>query len=205
MAVVIAMLVLLMGQGSWYVFPFYLELEKGFAANIAGLILLVPTILMMVCGPIAGFLSDKIGSRIISIVGSLALIAAFLIFTIMGAKTTLTVIIVALAIEGIGIGLVMPANFNLIMGMSTKGDEAVISSVVNTVRNVGAVLGISTFTLVFLSVLGAAGISAANIDPHNLPMKAFTYGFHAVFIFGAVMGGVILLLSLAMKSFKPSK
>ncbi len=205
MAVVVAMLVLLMGQGSWYVFPFYLELEKGFTANIAGLILLVPTLLMMVCGPIAGFLSDRVGPRVISILGSLALIAAFLIFTIMGGKTTLTVIIVALAIEGIGIGLVMPANFNLIMGMSTKGDEAVISSVVNTVRNVGAVLGIATFTLVFLSVLAAAGISAANIDPHNLPMRAFTYGFHAVFLFGAVMGGVILLLSLAMVSLKRSK
>jgi len=205
MAVAVAMLVLLMGQGSWYAFPFYLELEKGFAANIAGLILLVPTILMMVCGPIAGFLSDRVGPRIISILGSLALITAFLIFSIMGAKTTLTVIIVALAIEGIGIGLVMPANFNLIMGMSTRGDEAVVSSVVNTVRNMGAVMGIAMVTLIFLSVLAAAGISAANIDPHNLPMRALTYGFHAVFLFGVVTGGAILLLSLAMKNVKAPK
>lgn len=205
MAVVVAMLVLLMGQGSWYAFPFYLELEKGFAANIAGLILLVPTLLMMVCGPIAGFLSDRVGSRIISILGSIALIAAFLIFAIMGAKTTLTVIIVALAIEGIGIGLVMPANFNLIMGMSTSGDEAVISSLVNTVRNVGAVMGIAVVTLIFVSVLAGAGISAANIDPHALPTKAFTLGFHAVFLFGAAMGGVLLLLSLAMRNGKGSK
>jgi len=205
MAVVVAMLVLLMGQGSWYAFPFYLELEKGFAANIAGLILLVPTLLMMVCGPISGFLSDRVGPRVISILGSIALIAAFLIFAIMGAKTTLTVIIVALAVEGIGIGLVMPANFNLIMGMSTKGDEAVISSLVNTVRNVGAVMGIAVVTLIFVSVLAGAGISAANIDPHALPTKAFTLGFHAVFLFGAAMGGVLLLLSLAMKNVKGSK
>ncbi len=204
MAVVVAMLVLLICQGSWYAFPFYLELEKGFAASTAGLILLVPTLLMMVCGPIAGFLSDRIGPRLISVLGSLALIAAFLIFTIMGAKTTLTLIIVALAIEGVGIGLVMPANFNLIMGTSTKGDEAVISSLVNTVRNVGAVMGIAVVTLIFLSVLAAAGISAANIDPQALPMKAFTYGFHAVFLFGAVIGGVILVLSLATKNIKHS-
>jgi urea transporter len=66
-------------------------------------------------------------------------------------------------------------------------------------------MGIAVITLIFLSVLAAAGISAANIDPHNLPMKAFTYGFHAVFLFGAVIGGVILLLSLAMKNVKTPK
>jgi len=202
MAVIVAMLVLLMGQGSWYAFPFYLELEKGFATNIAGLILLVPTVLMMVCGPIAGLLSDRIGPRRICALGSAALIAAFMIFTVMGTRTTLPYIIVALAIEGVGIGLVMPANFNLIMRMSSRGDEGVISSLVNTVRNVGAVMGIAVFTLIFLSVITAQGISPANIAAHSLPPKAFVFGFHAIFLFGASLGGLLLVLNLALRDKK---
>jgi DHA2 family metal-tetracycline-proton antiporter-like MFS transporter len=202
MAVVVALLILLMGQGSWYAFPFYLELEKGFAANIAGLILLVPTILMMVCGPIAGFLSDRIGPRRICILGSAVLIVAFVIFAVMGTRTGLQYIIIALAIEGVGIGLVMPANFNLIMCMSTKGDEGVISSLVNTVRNVGAVMGIAVFTLIFLSVIAGQGISPANIAAHSLPPKAFVFGFHAIFLFGAAVGGVLLALNLALRDKK---
>ncbi|MBC8275093.1 MAG: MFS transporter [Chloroflexi bacterium] len=199
MAITVALLILLVGQGSWYAFPFYLELEKGFATNIAGLILLVPAIFMMVCGPIAGLLSDRIGSRPICVLGSAVLIAAFLMFALMGAKTGLYYIIIALALEGIGIGLIMPANFNRIMGMSVKGNEGVMNSLVTTVRNVGAVIGIAVFTLIFLSVIASEGISPAGITAHSLPPKAFGPGFHAIFLFGAVLGGVLLVLNLTMR------
>jgi len=199
MAITVALLILLVGQGSWYAFPFYLELEKGLATNIAGLILLVPAIFMMVCGPIAGLLSDRIGSRPICVLGSAVIIAAFLMFALMGDKTGLYYIIIALALEGIGIGLIMPANFNLIMGMSVKGNEGVMNSLVTTVRNVGAVIGIAVFTLIFLSVITGEGISPAGITAHSLPPKAFVPGFHAIFLFGAVLGGVLLVLNLTMR------
>jgi EmrB/QacA subfamily drug resistance transporter len=199
MAVAVALLIMLAAQGSWYAFPFYLELEKGFATNIAGLILLVPTIFMMVCGPIAGLLSDRIGSRPICILGSVVTIAAFLMFALMGAKTGLYYIIIALALEGIGIGLIMPANFSLIMGMSAKGDEGVINSLVTTVRNVGAVMGIAVFTVIFLSVIASNGISPAGITAHSLPPRAFVFGFHAIFLFGVGLGGVLLVLNAALR------
>jgi EmrB/QacA subfamily drug resistance transporter len=199
MSITVALIILLVGQGSWYAFPFYLELEKGFATNIAGLILLVPAIFMMVCGPIAGLLSDRIGSRPICVLGSAVAIAAFLMFALMGAETGLYYIIIALALEGIGIGLIMPANFNLIMGMSAEGTEGVMNSLVNTVRNVGAVMGIAFFTLVFLSVIASEGISPAGITAHSLPPKAFALGFHAIFLFGVALGGVLLILNLTMR------
>jgi len=198
-AVTVALLMLLVGQGSWYAFPFYLELEKGFATNIAGLILLVPAIFMMICGPIAGLLSGRIGSRPICVLGSVVLIAAFVMFALMGAKTGLCYIIIAMALEGIGIGLIMPANFSLIMGMSAKGSEGVINSLVTTVRNVGAVMGIAVFTLIFLSVIASQGIPTSGIAAHSLPPKAFVLGFHAIFLFGAVLGGVLLVLNLALR------
>ena len=201
-AITAALLILLVAQGSWYAFPFYLEIEKGFATNIAGLILLVPTILMMVCGPIAGFLSDRIGSRLICILGSAVIIAAFLMFALVGTKTGLYYIIIALVLEGIGIGLMMPANFNLIMGNSAKGEEGAINSLVNTVRNVGAVMGIAVFTVVFLAVIASKGVSPAGITAHSLPPTAFTPGFHAIFFFGTGLGGLLLALNLALRERK---
>jgi EmrB/QacA subfamily drug resistance transporter len=198
-AVIVALLMLLVGQGSWYAFPFYLELEKGFATNIAGLILLVPAIFMMICGPIAGLLSGRIGSRPICVLGSVVLIASFVMFALMGAKTGLCYIIIAMALEGIGIGLIMPANFSLIMGMSAKGSEGVINSLVTTMRNVGAVMGIAVFTLIFLSVIASQGISPSGITAHSLPPRAFALGFHAIFLFGAALGGVLLVLNLALR------
>ncbi len=202
MAVIVALIILLVGQGSWYVFPFYLELGKGFATNIAGLVLLVATFFMMICGPLSGFLSDRIGARPICVLGSVILIAAFVMFAFMGANTGLIYIVTALALEGIGIGLIMPANFNLIMGMSARGSEGVINSLVTTMRNVGAVMGIALFTFIFLSVIASQGISPEGITAHSLPPKAFTYGLHAVFIFGAALGGVLLVLNLASSGKK---
>ena len=199
MAITVALLVLLIGQGSWYAFPFYLELEKGFATNIAGLILLVPALLMMIFGPIAGTLSDRIGSRPVCAMGSAVIIVAFLMFALMGTQTGLYYIIIALALEGIGIGLIMPANFSLIMYMSTKGSEGVMNSLVTTVRNVGAVMGIAIFTLIFLSVITSAGISTTGITAHSLPPQAFLIGFHAIFLFGVGVGGLLLALNLALR------
>lgn len=198
-AITVALLILLVAQGSWYAFPFYLEIEKGFATNIAGLILLVPTLFMMVCGPIAGFFSDRIGSRPICILGSAVIIAAFLMFALMGTKTGLYYIIIALALEGVGIGLMMPANFDFIMGTSARGEEGVINSLVNMVRNVGAVMGIAVFTMVFLAVIASKGILPAGITAHSLPPRAFGLGFHAIFLFGAGLGGVLLALNLALR------
>lgn len=202
LAVIVALLILLIGQGSWYAFPFYLELGKGFATNIAGLILLVPTIFMMICGPLAGLFSDRIGSRPVCVLGSIVIIAAFLMFALMGTETSLYYIIIALALEGIGIGLIMPANFNFIMGMSARGSEGIMNSLVTTVRNVGAVLGIALFTIIFLSVVASQGVSPAGITPHSLPPKAFSLGFHAIFLFGAAIGGLLLVLNLALREKK---
>jgi len=197
-AITVALLILLVAQGSWYAFPFYLEIEKGFATNVAGIILLVPTLFMMVCGPIAGFFSDRIGSRPICILGSAVIIAAFLMFALMGTKTGLYYIIIALALEGVGIGLMMPANFDFVMGTSARGEEGVINSLVNMVRNVGAVMGIAVFTVVFLAVIASKGISPAGVTAHSLPPRAFGLGFHAIFLFGAGLGGVLLALNLAL-------
>ncbi len=205
MAVMVALIVLLVGQGSWYVLPFYLELGKGFATDIAGLILLVPTVFMMICGPLSGVLSDRIGARPICALGSAILIAAFAMFALMGAKTELYYIIIALALEGIGIGLIMPANFNLIMGMSAKGSEGVMNSLVTTMRNVGAVMGIAFFTFIFLTVIASQGVSVAGVTAHSLPPKAFTLGLHAIFIFGTALGGLLLVFSLAMRDKKKTQ
>jgi hypothetical protein len=88
------------------------------------------------------------------------------------------------------------------MGMSSRGDEGVMNSLVNTVRNVGAVLGIAVFTLIFLSVIASQGVSTADITPHSLPPKAFAFGFHAIFLFGAALGGLLLVLNLALRDKK---
>jgi hypothetical protein len=75
----------------------------------------------------------------------------------------------------------------------------VMNSLVTTVRNVGTVMGIASFTLVFLSVITSLGVSVSGVTAHSLPPKAFILGFHAIFLFGVVLGGVLLVLNLAMR------
>ena len=74
-----------------------------------------------------------------------------------------------------------------------------MNSIVTTVGNVGAVIGIALFTLVFLSVIASQGISPAGITAHSLPPKAFVPGFHTIFLFGAVLGGLLFVLNLTIR------
>jgi urea transporter len=51
-------------------------------------------------------------------------------------------------------------------------------------------------------VIAGQGISTANIAAHSLPPKAFVLGFHAIFLFGAAVGGLLLVLNLALRDKK---
>jgi hypothetical protein len=88
------------------------------------------------------------------------------------------------------------------MGMSAKGSEGVINSLVTTMRNVGAVMGIALFTFIFLTVIASRGVSVAGVTAHSLPPKAFSLGFHAIFLFGTALGGLLLVFNLAIRNKK---
>jgi EmrB/QacA subfamily drug resistance transporter len=204
LACIVALLIFVVTQGAFYILPFYFELQRQLTPSVAGLILLIPSIGIMVAGPVAGALLSRIGSRPICIVASFLFVGAFLMLSLLGESTGLLFISIALALEGLAIGLMVTANFSLILFSSPSGDEGMINSLVSTLRNMGMVMGIALFGLVFLSIVNASGISLSNITPGNLPQSGRVPGFHATFILGTIVTVIILVLNLVVRENKKS-
>ncbi|MFA4826039.1 MAG: MFS transporter [Methanoregula sp.] len=192
-----AMIGMMLVSGTSFIMPFYLEIVKGLKTDIAGLFLMVPAVALMVMGPLAGRLSDRVGSRRICIAAALCYIAANILFLQMTQNTAFWFIIVALALNGAAAGLFIPPNFNLILGLSPRGSEGVVSSIAMTARNIGSVIAVAMYGTFFI-ITAFSGIQPGT-GVAGITMPMLVSGFHAVFIFGTVLGALVLVLSLLIR------
>lgn len=184
---VAGLMLMLVDCGTLFLMPFFLENVKEIPVEIAGLILAVPAISLMIVGPFAGGLSDRCGSRVITTLA--ALLAAVTLFLISGfdANTGFLYIIATLALLGVALGLFFPPNMSRILGTGcdeSSGGEGVASSVMMTIRNVGAVVGVALFGTIAVYVIIN---TMTGLGTHNLSPGIMVTGFSAAFMWGAVI------------------
>lgn len=197
-----ALLAMLLVTGSSFILPFYLEYGKGLQTDMAGLMLIIPAVALMVMGPVAGRLSDRIGSRRLCLAAAVCYVAAYLLYSVMTPSTGYLHIILALALMGTAAGLFIPPNFSMILGFSPHGSEGVVSSIAMTMRNIGSVLAVALFGTIFTMIAFSSGV-----DPTtgHLTVAAMNSGFNGVFTFGALLGVFIFILSFVAHEEKKGK
>ncbi len=124
--------------------PFFLMQGRGFSPAVAGQIYSAQPIGMLVSTPLSGYLSDRIGARIPSTFGALAIAAGLFMFHNLGAQSSEWEALIALAVLGIGNGFFIGPNASTIMGSAPPERQGVASAVVATARNLGMVFGIAS-------------------------------------------------------------
>jgi EmrB/QacA subfamily drug resistance transporter len=196
------MLILLAFAGSEFLLPFFFELVRGFPTEITGIMLAVPAVTLMLSGPVAGRLSDRYGSRGLMTVAALLAGGAMYLFSLFGASTGTAFMVAALAIYGFAIGLFMPPNMSLILGSGSRdGEGGVASSVMMTLRNVGAMLGVAILgtiaVQVILGVMGGHYVQAPTPDQ-------LAPGFHAAFLAGMVVCLIVAGISVFISEKRES-
>ncbi len=95
--------------GSTWLTPLCVQLVQRYAPAGAGEILLPAGVVMAVCFPLAGRLSDRVDARILLTVGAAIFGASMIIMSDIGTQTEAGIIAGALAMGRAGIGLTMPA------------------------------------------------------------------------------------------------
>ncbi|MFH2033125.1 MAG: MFS transporter, partial [Candidatus Margulisiibacteriota bacterium] len=90
--------------GFSFLFPFYLQLVRGIDVSMSGFLMMIPSILMMVLGPITGNLSDKIGSKGLSVAATILMIASFGMLTVLSPTASLLYIAACLFVLGCAMG-----------------------------------------------------------------------------------------------------
>ncbi|HET7806975.1 MAG TPA: MFS transporter [Gaiellaceae bacterium] len=180
----VAILVTLAMFGIFVFFPIYMQTFRGWSPTQAGAALLPWTLMVVIFAPIAGKLSDHVGSRWL-ISGGMSVVAICCLWL-----STVTVdssfwhMLPGFILGGLGMSFVMTPMSAAAMGAAPVAKAGVASGVLNTFRQVGVALGIG--------ITGAivANRAAAYGSP---PPQAFVYGltFAMKVSAGICLGGAI--------------
>lgn len=129
--------------GTMIILPLYLQNVLGFGPRQSGLMLAVTPVMVAFTAPIAGTLSDRFGSRIITSVGLTILLFGWVMVSTLGTDTTVVGYLVRFIPVGIGIGLFQAPNNSAVMGSAPRERSGVASSLLSLTRTIGQTTGIA--------------------------------------------------------------
>jgi EmrB/QacA subfamily drug resistance transporter len=143
-----------------FLVPFYLIQARGLASDRAGLLITAQPVLMMVTAPVAGVLSDRLGTRLLCAAGMAVLAGGLLLLSLLDGATSLWTVALGLAVCGLGFGAFVAPNNSRLLGAAPRNRQGIASGVLAAARNVGMVLGVGLAGAVYTTVLASAGADA---------------------------------------------
>ncbi len=132
-----------------FILPFFLELVKGYPTEQVGLLMMVMPVSMGLVAPGAGALSDRFGSRGISLIGLLVVVGGCLSLSTLHAGVTPLGCALRLAPLGIGLGMFQSPNNSAIMGAAPRQRLGVASGLLSLSRTLGQTSGLPLMGALF--------------------------------------------------------
>jgi MFS family permease len=148
-------------MGGFFLFPILMERVYGYSETRAGLVSTARPLLFSVVAPIAGYAAVKVGERFSTVAGAVALTASMVLFTRLGAEPSLFVILITLALSGVGNGLSTPATAASASNEVSADELGVMSAAQQLVTQIGIVAGIQVMVTVQASAHGGVGSLAS--------------------------------------------
>lgn len=184
------------------VIPFYLQNSRGLPANQAGLLMMVFPLLMVVGSPISGYLTDKIGTKLLTFSGLVLLSITSLMYMFLNQGTPIWYYILATAIMGLGNALFQSPNNTTVMSSVSKEDLGVAGSMNSFARNLGMVLGIALATTILYNAMSSVYGQRVTTYINDRP-DIFIFGMRITFLGSFILCltalGLTLLRSTKMK------
>ena len=149
--------------GTLLVVPFFLENSAGLGARESGLRLTVLPVALALVAPFGGRIADRFGPRPPTVGGMLLAAIGLGLFALGGGGA---VLLIGLALTGIGFGLFIPANNAAVVGSAPPTHAGSAAGFLNLTRGLGTALGVAVAALVYgltggVALRGAAAPSAA--------------------------------------------
>ena len=133
---------------------YHFQYVRGWDAQMAGMILIITPIIMAIMAPNSGKLSDRIHPQKLAAIGMGIATVALLILTFLNGDTPIYLVILAMVLQGIGMGLFSSPNMNAIMSSVPPKDAPTASASQATMRTIGQTMSLGLLTLVFAWVMG---------------------------------------------------
>ena len=188
------MLIQMALAGVMILMPFYLEIVKHLPTDNAGTVLLALPIGMILTSPIAGRISDVIGTKKPIILGFVICVLALFLLSTIGLNTSIGHTVLYLFLLGAGTGIAYAPLNSAVMGESPIKERGTTSGLIKMMTNLGSSLGVA---LVILVATVALGPELAQVSTHTLPSAELASAFDVAFLFlmcAEVLGILLMLL-----------
>ena len=139
--------------GGFFLFPLLMEQVYGYTVSEVGFVSVARPLVFAISSPIAGYMTVRTGERFATVVGATAVLVSMVVFATLGPSSGLGIMVVALALSGLGMGVALPATSSTMANEVAASEYGVMSAAQLMATQVGEVAGIQ----VVLTLAGVAG------------------------------------------------
>lgn len=181
------------------VIPFFLQLVMGYGTEQVGMLLMVIPLGMGLAAPWAGMLSDRFGSRGISLLGLVVVVGGCLAISSIHPGLGMMGLVIRMLPLGIGTGMFQSPNNSAIMGAVPRHHLGVASGLLSLSRTLGNTSGIPLIGAIFTAIVLDGANPGRGLDVGSAPASALVRGISGTFHISAwIIGGAVVLSALAL-------
>jgi EmrB/QacA subfamily drug resistance transporter len=163
------------------IMPFYLQDLLKLSPAMAGLFLAIFPLVLGIIAPISGYLSDRIGSEFLTLLGLILTAVGLFLVSTLDKNPSFAIMGFFIALIGGGNGLFQSPNNSLVMSSLPKKDLGIGGSLNALVRNIGLVVGITLATMILYGGMSSQTGYVVNNYSEGAD-SAFLYGMRIAFI-----------------------
>ncbi|MBI2210754.1 MAG: MFS transporter, partial [Deltaproteobacteria bacterium] len=147
-----------------FLMPFYLQIIMGYTATQMGWILITSSVVIVIMAPLAGWLSDRLGSRLLCTLGAAFIVAGQYFIASLTLDSTAIRIMLPLLLTGLGWAAFNSPNQSAMLGSVPRDKIGAASGMSVTTARIGAATGTALSATLFTHGLAGAGLSQTEIE-----------------------------------------
>ncbi len=178
--------------GGFFLFPLLMEQVYGYSVSQVGFISVARPLLFAISAPIAGYMTVRTGERTATLFGAGSLFVSMILFATLSPSAGLFIILVALALSGLGMGVSMPATSATMSNELAASEYGVMSAAQLLATQVGEVAGIQAVLTIQESIARRSGLGNVHHSPALLHSFAVPFWVCAGVAAGAVFCGLFI-------------
>ncbi len=197
------------GTTVFFMMPFYLIEVLQYSSSKAGLMLVPGSVGMALSSPLVGRLSDKIGTRYLTMLGMTFSAAAMFLFSRLDLDSPAYLVAIGMALSGVGMGTFSSPNTSAIMGAADRQKYGIVSAFLNTTRTTANVSGVALATTIVTFAMASYGyepsLSAISQDAGEGVYNAFVAGISRSFLVSTGLACVAMIISFFRSEAPPTR
>ena len=180
--------------GGFFLFPLLMEQVYGYSVSQVGFISVARPLVFAISAPVAGYMTVRTGERTATLFGAASLFLSMILFATLSASAGLLIILVALALSGLGMGVSNPATSATMSNELQESEYGVMSAAQLLAAQVGEVAGIQAVLTIQESIARRSGLGNVH---HS---TALLHSFSVAFWVGAGAAALAVVCGLFIRS-----